>query len=392
MKKTLLLQTALVAAAGMMLADVANAQTKAQPLAVTVGGYMTQFFKMQDRDDSQVDQHATGFATDGEIWFNIRGVLDNGTVVGGRVELEAGTYGDQIDERYLFLERNDIGRVELGSTDRVSAKMNYFAPAVLPGHSTTTQSEYTAAVNTPQMWFGNNNNDAEGINVYTSANRYFGSKAGKGLQLGFSYVPDGCQDFGTGAAGSSLAATAGCGGGFGSTVNTGQLSNQYNVAANYLESFGAVDVALYAGWNSVRREATAQGRMDGWQVGTQLAYNLGDGAAIQVGGGYAEEDVQKAVAGTGGQERQNYSVGVRYLTNGSRPGSIGVGVEYFGREDEVPTTGATTELEYYQLGVTYQLATGVLTFAGVGVSDQDNPGATADVEQTFGVVGIGLSF
>ena len=392
MKKMLLLQTALVAAAGMMLADVANAQSKAQPLAVTVGGYFTQYFGMQDRDSTQTDQHSSKFASDAEIHFNIRGVLDNGTVIGGRVELEAASYGDQIDERYMFLEHRDTGRIEMGSTDRASSKMAYFAPTVIPGMGTKHQGEYTYSATSASMRFANNGDDNEGINIYTASNRYLGSKAGKGLQLGFSYVPDGCQDFGTGSAGSSFSGASGCGGGFGSTVNTGQLSKQYAVAANYLETFGAVDVALYGGWNSVRREGTAQGRVDGWQLGSLLAYKLSDGGAIQLGGGYSNEDVQEAVGGAGGQEREVYSVGLRYLSDGSRPGSVGIGVEYLNREDEVPTTGAVTEHDYYQLGVTYQLAAGVLTFAGAGVSDLEAPAGGTDIKQTFGLVGIGLSF
>src|SRR3546814_15062327 len=39
----------------------------------------------------------------------------------------------------------------------------------------------------------------EHINIYTSSNRYFGSKVGKGLQLGFSYMPNACEDRGTSA-------------------------------------------------------------------------------------------------------------------------------------------------------------------------------------------------
>lgn len=391
MKKTLLLQTALVAAAGMMLADVANAQTKAQPLAITLGGFWTQFVKFQDKDnDTQAQQHSTAVASDAEVYFNIRGVLDDGTVIGGQIQLEASTYADQIDERYMFIERADIGRIELGSTDRVHGKMLYFAPTVLPGHSTTVHSEYSAAQVTPLMWFANNGHDQEGINIYTASNRYFGSKVGKGLQLGFSYAPDGCQDFSTitqtSAQGGAVASTTqGCGGGFGSTQNATTLSKQYAVAANFLETLGPVDIALYGAYNSVHIETGK--RESGWQAGAQFAYNIGDGAAIQFGGGYSDEDVGSTTV----NDREAYSVGLRYLTNGAAPGSVGIGVEYYNREDKL-VAGGTRELDYYQLGVTYQLATGVLTFAGVGVSDQDAPGAASDIKQTFGVVGIGLTF
>lgn len=385
MKKTLLLQTALVAAAGLFVADIANAQTKAEPLAATVGGYFTQFLKAQDAGRAQngVNDRGTAVESDAEIWFNIRGVLDNGTVIGGRVELEAATYGDQIDERYMFIEKADIGRVELGSTDRVTGKMLYFAPSVLPGHSTTVHSEYSAGPggnNEPLMWFANANHDAEGINLYTASNRYFGSKAGKGLQLGFSYVPDGCQDIAGNAAGT------GCGNGFGGRSNTGQLSDMYAVAANYLESFGSVDAALYAGYTSSMTELDARNdRYTGWQVGTTLTYNVGDGASVQLGGGYTTEDTSTL------RDRDAYSVGLRYLTNGAAPGSVGIGVEYYNREDKT-RAGVKSELDYAQLGLTYQLATGVLTFVGVGVSDYDSQTNADDNEQTFGVAGIAINF
>jgi hypothetical protein len=424
MKKTLLLQTALVAAAGLFVADIASAQVKAEPLAVTVGGYYTQFYKAQDRGNTQIDQATQSFSSDAEIWFNIRSVLANGTVIGGRVELEAATYSDQIDEAYIFIEKSDIGRVEVGSTDKVSGKMLYFAPGSLPGHSTTVHSEYTAAANTPLMWFANSNHDTQGISLYTASNRYLGSKAGKGIQLGVSYVPDGCEDFnpagttGTTAmpgatTGTTTGSNRGCGGGFGSTANIGQFSQQIVGAANYLESFGPVDLALYGAYQSGKPEvrvattATASGvmneRVSAWQLGSQLTYNVGDGSTIGFGGGYSRENLTEGGTGVAERDRKAYSVGLRYLTNGANAGSIGIGVEYYNREDSNTVVGANAaissvaatgdqELDYYHLGLTYQIAPGILSFAGVGVSDTDNPGAARDNKQTFGVLGLALNF
>src|SRR3546814_16768938 len=99
---------------------------------------MSLSFTVQDRGVQQVDQPAATFASpDAEIWFNIRSVLDNGTVVGGRIELEGSTEADQIDESYLFVERRDSGRIEVGSTDLVPNKMRYGTPNAIPGDSTT---------------------------------------------------------------------------------------------------------------------------------------------------------------------------------------------------------------------------------------------------------------
>src|SRR3546814_8654906 len=72
------------------------------------------------------------------------------------------------------------------------------------------------------MGFGAIQNDKEHINVYTSSNRYFGSKVGKGLQLGFSYMPNACED--------RLAANTSCNT-FSSTANGSTVANQQNVFA-----------------------------------------------------------------------------------------------------------------------------------------------------------------
>ncbi len=404
MKKTLLLQTALVAAAGVMLvADASFAQVKAEPLGVTVGGYMTRTFKVVDRDDNgtagvaggaagvatpQQDRSATAFgAPDAEIWFNLRAVLDNGLRVGGRVELEAATDGDQIDESYVWFE-NDMGRIELGSTDRVASKMNYFSPnTTIPGQGTTQVSENSvyiapsAATNgtTNQaggvsMWFANASNDSEGINVYSSSNRYFGSKAGKGLQVGVSFSPDACQD-NIAPCNTPMPLT-----------NNGSAGKNYQVAANYLESFGDVNLALYAGYINAKTEGVAK-NLTGWQAGAQLAYNLGGGASIAVGGGYKSEEVNATV------DRKAYVIGVMYLTNGSAPGSIGIGADYWkAKGEEVGQADDTGRI--FQVGVSYQLATGIRLYGGAGTYEwEDGANAiTAESKANFGLLGVNLTF
>lgn len=382
MKKTLLLQTALVAAAGLFVADIANAQTKEVPLGLSVGGYYNQLLQWQDRSP-QGGQSDHGIKQDSEIHFNFRGVLAGGTVIGGRVELESGTYADQVDETYMFVENVEFGRAEIGSMDSVTTKMIYAAPNSLPNYSTTVNSEYSAVNNTPLLRFVNAMDDVNHINVYSASNRYFGSKAGKGLQIGLGYSPDNCQDLTT------VGTQNGCGSTF--FTPTG-LEQGFNAAANYLESFGAFDVALYAGYNSVKvlgqgggATAAQNARESGKQGGATFGYNLGDGSLIQVGGGITREDILST------RERKAWSAGVRYLTNGAAPGSVGVGFEYYDRNEQ--GTARAGDLEYWHVGLTYQVAAGILGFVGVGVSDTtDHPTATSNVDQTFGVVGVNLTF
>jgi hypothetical protein len=270
--------------------------------------------------------------------------------------------------------------------DSVTTKMIYAAPNSLPNYSSTVQSEYSAVNNAPLMRFVNAMDDVNHINVYSASNRYFGSKAGKGLQIGLGYSPDNCQDFqGTGLSGTQNA----CGSGF---FVPNALEQGFNAAANYLESFGAFDVALYAGYNSVKvlgqgggATAATNSRESGKQAGATFGYNLGDGSLIQVGGSWTREDILST------RERKGWTAGARYLTNGAAPGSVGIGFEYADRNEQ--GTGRLGDLEYWHVGLTYQVAAGILGFAGVGVSDTtDHPTTTSNIDQTFGVVGINLTF
>jgi len=428
MKKNLFLQTALATAAGLTAAGAAAAQTKEVPIGVTVGGYYEAVFKAQHRDSSPTlrDTGSTDFGSpDAEIWFSIRGVLDNGLVVGGRIELEASTESDQIDETYMFLERGDLGRVELGATDRAGSKMFYGAPTAIPGYGTIDPPGNPRVNNNPggAVTVGNymkftGQDDSEAINIFTAANRYFGSKPGKGLQLGFSYVPNGCQDYGSGT--STPPNNNYCGAGFSSTANSGQVSRAYQVAANYLESFGPVDVALYGGYTRFAIEATSAGSLttgsatlyqnsglSGYNLGTTLTYNVGDGSSVQAGGGYKREDTGLSINGDNA-ERQVYSAGVRYLTNGVKPGSIGVGVDFARTKADQGNVGGTAvggqdKYTWYSAGVTYQVAAGILAFAGGGQYKYDDAVAAGtvvngitqtdnDSKATFGVVGMRLDF
>ncbi len=411
MKKTLLLQTALVAAAGLFVADIASAQTKAEPIGVSVGGYMMRAFKVQDRDketgNAQVDRSSSTFGgPDTEIWFNIRAVLDNGLKVGGRIELEGATDSDIIDESYMWFENDSFGRAEIGSTDRVSGKMIYGAPTAIPGQGAAASASEISAIISPaanraggtSMWFANNAHDTEGLNLYTASNRYFGSKAGKGLQVAYSFVPDGCQDYANTSGGLGGAGTNTCANGFGSTTNAGQVKNNHQVAANYIETFGSVNLGIYAAYVNTRLEnvptvtapITSNGVRDslaGWQGGAQLTYNVGDGSTVTFGGAYKSEEVLSNV------DRKAYNLGLRYLTNGAAPGSIGIGVEYFNSKGE-ETGFADDKYSLIQGGLTYQLAAGILLYGGIGgyKYEDGNDTKAAESQATFGVLGARLDF
>src|SRR3546814_8393743 len=99
------------------------------------------------------------------------------------------------------------------------------------------------------------------------------------------------------------------------------MQNVYAAAANYIESFGPVDAALYGAWYTGKAAsnaitATANDSIGGYQGGVNFAYNIGDGSQIQLGGLYTQESLD---AGTG--NKHGYAGGLKYLTNGSKAGS-----------------------------------------------------------------------
>lgn len=109
----------------MSLLSPAFAQSKVQPIEVSIGGFHGQFVSYVDQDN--VGDRSNGrsgkltpvdVTSDSEIHFNGRTTLDNGITLGFRLELEGNTAADQIDESYMFVE-GGFGRVELGSLNNV---------------------------------------------------------------------------------------------------------------------------------------------------------------------------------------------------------------------------------------------------------------------------------
>ena len=66
----------------------------------------------------------------------MRGELDNGLKIGGRIELEGETTGDQIDQAYLVLASR-FGELRIGSVNsgRYSYGWTTDAPASEPDHN-----------------------------------------------------------------------------------------------------------------------------------------------------------------------------------------------------------------------------------------------------------------
>ena len=105
----------------------------AEPMDFDIGGYFTQSIQLVDaanRDGNNIEDEV--FAQDAKIHFKGKTTLPNGSELGFRVELEAASEEDQIDEHYLYL-KGDWGKLIFGAENGVGHLMQVRAPRFVPG-------------------------------------------------------------------------------------------------------------------------------------------------------------------------------------------------------------------------------------------------------------------
>ena len=162
MKKQLMATTALVA--GGLIAGVAQA---AEPIKLSLGGYITTGLTVRDQDNvasaataptnrgAGDDRNYSTVATtnaagatvnvptttdlgrtdqfyEGEIFFVGETTLDNGIKIGVNVQLEAYTSADQVDEHYIYVQ-GGFGRLVVGAENSAAYIMHYSAPSPTGG-------------------------------------------------------------------------------------------------------------------------------------------------------------------------------------------------------------------------------------------------------------------
>lgn len=386
MKKHLLGTTALVAAGMFAMVDTAAAQTKVQPIQVSVGGYWAEYVSYTSQDDRAGNgtQKATQFDqfSDKEIHFNGRTTLDNGLTIGFRAELEANTESDQIDESFMFIEGR-FGRIEIGSINNVQYRMGYNAPEAQTrpwsneGNifnvllQPSGSPSFDSMLGTVRSRFFDN--DSEKINYYTP--RF------EGFQFGASYIPNSSQDKQS------------------PDPVSAAYSRGWALGANFVRTFGGLDVAVSAGY------MTWQGPdgvpdPDQWNVGLQLGY-----AGFKIGGSYGKiEDGRTGSAGAAGPstagtganrlEGRAFDVGIMYTF-----GPAAVSLNYInGENDDSPVAGPSNgddEFTMLSLAGKYTLGPGVSLEANIWTAKVEGNTAGTNLDEnkgTGGILGIALVF
>ena len=413
--KKILLGTSALAMAG-AFAGQANAAT----WDLDWGGYYEASIAYASSDRGGDDDGFDGVdvLTDSEIIFTPSITLDNGLTFGVDIQLEgtSGGTGDRIDESFAFV-KGSFGQVLIGSENSAGYKMMYGAPDVtwinvnsgsgsvlIPGIYDNDVFRGTGGSSFVEV---GRNNDAERITYFTP--RF------SGFQLGVSYARDGNESSG-----------------FIDDDASGVLHDIFDIGANYVNSFGAFDIAIAGRYGTATLEdrdgtpgTAGTPRIDGiaiapngrailfngpapvgatvvrnpvaatagtagtgpngggdpevWAVGLNLGYG-----GFKIGGSYAKSDDSGYLA----QDGTFFDLGVSYTT-----GPWGMSFTYSKGENEVTAGGPDSELDQYIAGVTYKLGPGVTAGAYAGYADFDAPGGDAgDIDGFYVGTGFKLNF
>lgn len=368
MKKQLLCTSAIAL-------GVAAAPAMAQEWNLDWGGFYNADVLYNDTSGNNIpsntDFDGVNLHTNAEIIFTPSVTLDNGMTFGVNIQLEAMTAGDQMDETYMYIESDTMGRVEMGNTNSAGYKLAVGAPSVGFGINSPSPSAYHPTAFSPVgagfglNAFGSSSTEVGGNNDIMRIS-YF-TPSFNGLTVGVSYAPGQAQDTN------------------GTFDRNAGLNGVFDIGANYSQTFGSVDVEVGARWgtgdagtnfpvapvaNPGGLPSTAvwqptllqQDDPETWAIGANIGV-----AGFTFGGSYAESDAGNVVliGGTpvadGVGDSEGWSLGVTYDLAG--PWTVGFDTYQgeavaFGTN---PLTGVAVKDEYeaYQIGAERELGAGV---------------------------------
>ncbi|WP_247651049.1 porin [Roseovarius autotrophicus] len=380
MKKHLLSTSAI--ALGVAMAAPASAQE----WNMKWGGFYNVHVGYSDVDDvsgSTADFDGVNIYTNAEIIFRPSVTLDNGLTFGAEVQLEAmNTGGARVDESFVSIYSDTLGRIDLGSENSAGYKMMVTAPGIGIGINSPSVSAFIPVSNAVGMRFRRamisaytevaGNNDVQRITYYTPSFN--------GLTLGVSYAP--------GAGGNvpvSINGTSGTGTGNSGAVNiapidfnTIDLQDIWDFGLAYNQSFNGVDLSLSARYGTGDSNIANQDDPDTWGIGASVSVS-----GWTIGGHYAENDEGNA-GGLGDEE--GWALGVAY----DIPGPWRVAFDTFQGERKI--AGGKEEYTAYQLGARRTLGKGVAWQVYAVYAEGEDKVAGDKVDGTVIATSINLSF
>ena len=363
MKKQLLGTTALAAAGLLAYGGAIQEASAAEPLTVSVGGYLNWTVDYWDQEQTRPGGLRNyAFSTDGEVQVSAKTTLDNGIKVGARIEYEAHNQGGGstiVDEHYITFE-GGFGQLRLGNDDNAAYQVHYQAPV----------ASWRYGVSSPTYAILSGNGNAADSFIGTYADRgsdgtkliYFTPRI-SGVQLAASYQPDGAVQEGIATNGNA-------------DGNAGQQSEIFSVGANILRDFEGGNIAASVGYQTANLEGLGQGATTTglkdethWTFGVTVGF--GD---IAAGFSYDNNDKSNLASATtpASADADTFDIGFTHSI-----GALTWGVNYALQDAEV--VGASDdEVDAVSITFNYNIGPGVALSGGVKYYDysSDTPAAT----------------
>ena len=363
---------------------------KASKPTISLGGYTTQGLRFVDNADAVGgrDTGGLGVFRDSEIFFNIKGQLDNGIKIGGRWELEGASEDATIDEHEVYL-RGSFGELRLGSDDGAAQLM-------VLGYQGSWATQVGLNLNfdidelVPDPSGFNKRTTGVRLDLSDSDNNkvtYISPRFG-GFQIGASYARD--VGFGSGTAtpaARQLNGDAEIAQPTGLSLASGE--NWYSIAANFDRKFGNFRIGVAVGYV---QEDTSLGSgnesRDPQEYGGGILLETGP---FKISAGYKKTEDFRQAGGTVSNDGDHFDIGARYSF-----GAHQIGVAYYTDSTEA-TVAVAGDDEVDVLWLTHSMT------LGPGVSwkntlawadwDGEEPGvATADNDGWGFATTIALNF
>lgn len=308
----------------------------------------------------------------GEVYFQIRGELENGLEIGGRIELETQQDTDNIDAARVDIA-GSFGAFQLGQEDSARHNWAFDTAGSNEGILINSGWETAFALSTQNSVGLLRPSHSTALDFSDKAPKvtYFTPRMG-GFQFALSWTPDTQTTLGTFIIGNGTAGSQGSLK-FGVSDQNTTYTNAIDIGAHYEGEMGGVGIVAQAGFGTVNAPdkiddgfTTIAGAIAGiddddptiYQAG--LALTMG---GLRVAGGWAREDHGLQICGGGCtmatqvQRTDGWSAtaGVGYST-----GPWAFATSYLHGEDEgVISNPGQDENDMFQVSSSYSLSPGL---------------------------------
>ena len=331
--KKYLLGTTILAAVGLATGPVLAEET---PIHLELGGGYSEYFGFSDQENDTGIGNSVAYVSH-EVHFKIRGELANGLMIGGAIELEGESGGDNIDQAYVNIS-GGFGTLRLGGINSGRYSMIIAAPNAGVGTDSGSQSKYmTLTTNTNGTGYTTYidiSGDAQKVTYFTP--RF------NGFQLAAGWAPTG--DANTAGNDPGLA------------DNTADYTDAWDFGVSYKGDFEDVGISAMLGVGGADKPSGVSAAFDDflvWNAGLSLS-----SGGFTVSGGFAKITEGKSfTTNTVSNEGRAFNVGVKYDT-----GPWSFSVSYFdGEEKNFIALAGDEENSQWAVGASYQLGPALKT-------------------------------